>query len=74
MPPANALPDCPDACRQHAGTEGFRADLPVELLDAPRIRAVCGKTSAKAPVPRALRDAGCPVPPGFPGNKRRRGR
>ena len=63
-----------DKPRRTIGTESFQADFPAELLDALRIRAIRGKTSAKALVLRALHDAGYPVPPEFLEDKRRRGR
>jgi hypothetical protein len=63
-----------DRPRRTIGTESFQADFPAELLDALRIRAIRGKTSAKALVLRALHDAGYPVPPEFLEDKRRRGR
>ncbi|UEM08169.1 hypothetical protein JL101_036355 (plasmid) [Skermanella rosea] len=56
------------------GLGSFQADLPEELLDALRFRALKEKTSVKALVLRALHDSGYPVPPEFLADKRRRGR
>jgi hypothetical protein len=56
------------------GLESFQADLPGELLDELRIRAIKEKTSVKALVLRALHEAGYGVPAELLEDKRRRGR
>jgi hypothetical protein len=56
------------------GLESFQADLPSELLDALRFRALKEKTSVKALVLRSLHESGYPVPTEFLEDKRRRAR
>jgi hypothetical protein len=54
------------------GLESFQADIPTELLDALRWRALKEKTSVKALVLRALHDSGYPVPQEFLRSRRQR--
>lgn len=60
--------------KRGAGLESFQADIPDDLMDELRLRALKEKTSVKALVLRALHDAGYTVPAEFLEDKRRRGR
>jgi hypothetical protein len=58
--------------RRGEGLESFQMDVPGEILDALRWKALQEKTSVKALVLRSLHDSGYPVPEAFMRNRRKR--